>query len=305
MAQITRCPSCGTMFKVVADQLKVSKGWVRCGHCAEVFDARLHMQQEADLAAPGLANAATHAEQDSPAPLPVNAVSPAPADEIFAQVLLEPEADAAATVPSDAGRQQTLAKAASSGPLRPTRPLSQQAGPSHAEMQGLAFMRQSRSRLFWSSPLVRGALGLLALVLLVSMGLQVALDQRDHLAALEPSAKPWLQRLCEPFRCVVSPLRQLEFLAIEGSSFNKMAPQAYRLAFALRNVGALEVAAPAIELTLTDAQDQALARRVLNNSELGMPASIKPGSEWTGAVALRLSPTLGEIAGYRILAFYP
>jgi len=31
------------MFKVVADQLKVSKGWVRCGHCAEVFDASAYL----------------------------------------------------------------------------------------------------------------------------------------------------------------------------------------------------------------------------------------------------------------------
>ena len=39
MSQITRCPSCATSFKVVADQLRISQGWVRCGHCAEIFDA--------------------------------------------------------------------------------------------------------------------------------------------------------------------------------------------------------------------------------------------------------------------------
>lgn len=43
MSLITRCPACGTMFKVVTDQLKVSQGWVRCGHCAEVFDASTHL----------------------------------------------------------------------------------------------------------------------------------------------------------------------------------------------------------------------------------------------------------------------
>ncbi|MBW8721705.1 MAG: DUF3426 domain-containing protein [Polaromonas sp.] len=43
MSLITRCPACGTMFKVVTDQLKVSQGWVRCGHCAEVFDASAHL----------------------------------------------------------------------------------------------------------------------------------------------------------------------------------------------------------------------------------------------------------------------
>lgn len=32
------------MFKVVPDQLKISDGWVRCGHCADVFDASLYLE---------------------------------------------------------------------------------------------------------------------------------------------------------------------------------------------------------------------------------------------------------------------
>ena len=43
MSQITRCPSCATTFKVVADQLRISEGWVRCGQCKEVFDASAHL----------------------------------------------------------------------------------------------------------------------------------------------------------------------------------------------------------------------------------------------------------------------
>ena len=35
----TRCPSCGTVFRVVQDQLRVSEGWVRCGRCDRTFDA--------------------------------------------------------------------------------------------------------------------------------------------------------------------------------------------------------------------------------------------------------------------------
>ena len=33
------CPACGTVFRVVQDQLRVSQGWVRCGRCAEAFNA--------------------------------------------------------------------------------------------------------------------------------------------------------------------------------------------------------------------------------------------------------------------------
>jgi predicted Zn finger-like uncharacterized protein len=40
MSLATRCPACGTAFRVVEDQLRVSEGWVRCGHCEEVFNGR-------------------------------------------------------------------------------------------------------------------------------------------------------------------------------------------------------------------------------------------------------------------------
>ena len=43
MTLATRCPSCQTLFKVVPDQLRVSEGWVRCGRCAEVFNAAQHL----------------------------------------------------------------------------------------------------------------------------------------------------------------------------------------------------------------------------------------------------------------------
>ncbi len=36
------------MFKVVPDQLTVSDGWVRCGHCHGVFDASAHFQAMAE-----------------------------------------------------------------------------------------------------------------------------------------------------------------------------------------------------------------------------------------------------------------
>src|SRR3989344_2766916 len=39
MSLATRCTHCGTIFKVVQGQLKVSEGWVRCGRCHEVFNA--------------------------------------------------------------------------------------------------------------------------------------------------------------------------------------------------------------------------------------------------------------------------
>ncbi len=39
MSLATRCPSCGTVFRVAQEQLEVSEGWVRCGRCSGVFNA--------------------------------------------------------------------------------------------------------------------------------------------------------------------------------------------------------------------------------------------------------------------------
>lgn len=39
MALATRCPECQAMFRVVADQLRLRGGLVRCGTCRHVFDA--------------------------------------------------------------------------------------------------------------------------------------------------------------------------------------------------------------------------------------------------------------------------
>src|SRR5512137_2000694 len=39
MALATKCPQCDALFRVVADQLKLRGGLVRCGQCRTVFDA--------------------------------------------------------------------------------------------------------------------------------------------------------------------------------------------------------------------------------------------------------------------------
>ncbi|MGB3435628.1 zinc-ribbon domain-containing protein, partial [Achromobacter sp.] len=52
MALTTRCPQCGTTFKVVLDQLRVRNGLVRCGACSTVFDGRACLVPAAGMAPP-------------------------------------------------------------------------------------------------------------------------------------------------------------------------------------------------------------------------------------------------------------
>lgn len=49
---ITRCPQCHTAFRVVADQLRVRNGLVRCGVCSTVFDGRASLESEQAPVAP-------------------------------------------------------------------------------------------------------------------------------------------------------------------------------------------------------------------------------------------------------------
>jgi len=51
MRMVTRCPRCGTAFRVVASQLAVRDGHVRCGQCTTVFDARATLVADAEAVA--------------------------------------------------------------------------------------------------------------------------------------------------------------------------------------------------------------------------------------------------------------
>jgi predicted Zn finger-like uncharacterized protein len=64
----TRCPTCGTAFRVAEDQLRVSEGWVRCGRCEEVFNGRDDLfELAADDSPPADESAAPPSEASAPA----------------------------------------------------------------------------------------------------------------------------------------------------------------------------------------------------------------------------------------------
>lgn len=306
MSLITRCPACGTMFKVVPDQLRISEGWVRCGHCAEVFDASSHMQGEGALPP---VQAVAPSPMPPPDPEPELAQTPEPVPEP------EPEPESQYEPPPLAVTDFLVE------PLIP--PPAQQASyldavdelsRAHSQpaedapaLEDVSFVRQARRKAFWRRPMVRAVLGLAACVLLLALTLQIAVQERDRIAAAQPALKPLLQQLCGPLQCTVGPPRQIEAVVIEGSTFSKLRGDAYRLNFTLRNQAATDIAMPAIELTLTDGQDQPVVRRVLTPADMGAPSgSLAAGGDWSGNFALSVAGNgTGRVAGYRVLAFYP
>lgn len=324
MSLITCCPACGTMFKVVPDQLRISEGWVRCGHCAEVFDASAHLQEDEAPAAQSRAVAA-----EAPRAETVGAQAE-PESEGFASSLHTeiPESEGLGSDPPDSELIEDAARSLVEHPL--DRPFElRREDPVHGGVEGgsqglavrtavppepepaledLSFVQQARRQEVWHQPAVRVGLILLLLVMSVLLIVQVAFQDRDRLAAANPGLRPWLARLCEPLRCTLRPPRQIDAVAIDSSSFNKLRSDAFRLNVTLRNQAAIDVAMPALELTLTDGQDQPVIRRVVMPDELGPNAAIIPAaSDWSGSLALAVAANEagGRIAGYRLLVFYP
>ena len=172
----------------------------------------------------------------------------------------------------------------------------------------VSFMQQDRETHFWRRRPVRLALVVLALLLTAVLAAQVMVQERNRLVLLEPASRPVVQALCRLASCEIGALRQIESVVIDSSSFGRLRTDAYRLAFSLRNQAPIDIAMPAIELSLTDTQDQALIRRVILPTEYGAPGAVlAAGADWSGTLAMNIRPGAGteRIAGYRLLAFYP
>jgi predicted Zn finger-like uncharacterized protein len=321
MSLITRCPACGTMFKVVADQLKISEGWVRCGHCAEVFDATADLRDESAIEPP----AAPAAREPIAPAVPAAPAEAAPSSEFESslhsevgdsvldgtpdpreideqvQVLLEHPLDQPFEL-----RRADEADAGMAGPHGLSRPAPLERE-RELELHDLSFVRQARRKEFWRSPAARTALLVLLVLLAALLAGQVAYRDRDRLAQSSPGLRPWLARMCDVMRCRLGPPQQIDAIAIETSSFNKLRGDTYRLNVTLRNVAPNEVAMPALELTLTDSQDQPVVRRVLQPAEIAPGRSSLATGDWATSVAVAVdgAAVASRVAGYRLLAFYP
>jgi hypothetical protein len=202
-------------------------------------------------------------------------------------------------------RRADTSEAEPVGPYGFSRPMPIEPEP---ELHDLSFVRQARRKEFWKRPAVHIALVVLLFVLAATLVGQVAYRDRDRLAASSPQFRPWLARMCDVLRCRIGPPLQVDAIAIETSSFNKLRDYTYRLNVTLRNQAANEVAMPSLELTLTDSQDQPVVRRVLQPGEFAPGRAAMPASgDWSTSVALAVNANAGgaRIAGYRLLAFYP
>jgi predicted Zn finger-like uncharacterized protein len=155
------------------------------------------------------------------------------------------------------------------------------------------------SRLWWIG----------CIVLLLALAAQGAYRYRGEIAVLFPETKPVIERICVEFGCDLPLPRRAELLSIESSDLqgDGSHPNVMVLTATLRNRAPFVQAFPALELSLTSAEGQTVARRVLmpkdyvpqgQRSDAGFAA----GSELQIRVYLEaaaLKPT-----GYRLYLFY-
>lgn len=420
MTAVTQCPQCGTRFRVVPDQLKLSQGWVRCGKCSEVFNARDALDADEALKSQGgtrpkvgvptqvsivLRNLETDGspravgdtvepEGEPPAPppwlmkvssAPIGKVEAAPtvsseaaggtpavaiapastsvlaleqaishwvrevtAEEgnapVAAQPVAETSSDAVGTDVTPGELQPALVvgsgaelpvsapvsaepeagalsdppastMAASGPPLDPAVPdLMPHAPMSAAEPAGtvapvpdVGFVRQARRKAAWSSAPVRAALWLVVLCASGLLAFQVAVQERNRLAAVSPALKPWLIQLCEHVGCAVGPFEHIEAVEIAGTELLKASDGTYRFDVSLRNRSVVPVALPALELTLTDRSGEPVVRKVLLPEDWSQSLTELPPLTETGltlTMSLR-EPDQMRMDGFRAVVFYP
>jgi predicted Zn finger-like uncharacterized protein len=253
----TRCPNCGTAFRVQPVQLSARGGKVRCGKCTNVFDG------VAALVAEGSAAQAAAAEAE-----------PSPQLGLFEPSRRTPHPAAGAAANEDVVVPEFLDEEPEPG-----------------------------RRLVW-------ALG--ALLALAALAAQGALYYRTEIAALVPETRVHLAAACAALECDLRLPRRPKQMAIESSDLQADGRRENLIVLnaVLRNQAPFAQDYPALELTLTDERDQALARRVLLPADYlaGTAAEqISRGIAAGADTALRVYFDTGGLRaiGYRMYLFFP
>lgn len=148
---------------------------------------------------------------------------------------------------------------------------------------------------------------LLLLIGLCSQGIYLF---RSAIAAHYPPTRPLLEEACVMLTCKVDLPRNSDLISIESSELHADPARAniVVLTSILRNRAPHVQAYPMLELTLTNTEDEMVARMLLPPKDyLKASTAISQGIAANGEVAVKLLMDLGGIKaeGYRLYLFYP
>ena len=169
------------------------------------------------------------------------------------------------------------------------------------------FVRRGRQR-ERSGKAMRIAMVAGSVLLLLVLAAQVVMNFSTTLAARYPGLKPALVSLCGVLGCRVELPAQIDQLVIDTGELTTLGGNAYTFSTQLRNQGDSTQAWPSIELTLSDADDKPLVRRVFGPRDY-LPAGPLLGLGFAAhaeqPVKLHFRVAEPAPSGYHIAVFYP
>jgi predicted Zn finger-like uncharacterized protein len=295
---ITYCPSCHTHFRVHAEQLAARAGQVRCGKCSRVFDALEHLIEEtAPARAPRTKPEfeAMRADVADAEPAPESVTSDAP------------DIGATAQEPVIAQAADVVAEAPEPGAETPEAAIWE---PAYAEPVASAFGFGPVAAAEPATPARRWPWLLGALLLLLILFAQAGYHNRSAITLLFPETKPYAVALCASLGCELPLPRRIELMSIEASDLqaDTTNPNVMVLSATLKNRAVFNQQHPLLELTLTDAQDQPVVRRVLAPQDyLGKAVNTQAGFAANTEIAIKVFIEGSQVkaTGYRLYLFYP
>jgi len=153
----------------------------------------------------------------------------------------------------------------------------------------------------------RLALAIAALLALL-LGAQWTIAERSMIAARVPALAPALSTVLAPFGLDIGPPRDLGSLTIESFELRASGtPGVLAMSAILRNRAGYGVQWPSMQLTLTDAGNRVLVRKVLGPDhylrETRGGDGLPPRAEWPVRLALEADDL--QPAGYSVVLFYP
>lgn len=280
MSAITQCPECDTRFKVSQTQLEAHQGIVRCGHCEATFDALHYLHQE---------------EPSPQIPLPIDIVD---SETLGKAASNANERNSSNIFPKSASTHGKTPLVAS--PLTLTRQFS--------ALKSVDLDPNSSSGGHTQKKAWLWTLG--SLLLIIVLLAQTSYFFRVEIAARLPGSKPMLDRYCVWLRCSIPLPKNPKLISIESSNLEASSSQANVIALnvTLRNRATHSQAFPSLELTLTDASDTAIARKVFPPEAYLTPDTdsrqgLRPTRELQ--ITLHLDSSDLRPTGYRLFLFYP
>ena len=317
MSSITQCPQCNTRFKVNQGQLDAHQGLVRCGRCQVVFNATHYLYD--DEPSPQLDLPILLAETQ-PKPMhaestPQDGLVPAKHEEpdssqipLYETPYVVDHATLLHLTPDSAGKQGEIeAEEEAEASIQTGNNIEQLTLAQQISFAGKPLKAASKPvKKIRRWPWVMGCL-----LLLVVLLAQATYFFRVKLAASLPGLKPALTFYCDLFSCTIPLPHDIDQMSIESSDMEIADPaQANVITFnaLLRSRAPYPQAYPNLELTLTDTQDKALARRIFRPAEyLKAGEDEKQGAPANREINIKLHLDTTDIkpTGFRLFLFYP